>query len=80
MSATTVSSSPLSCPWNPVPRIASTMQLAPGDLAEVQLPLLRVGDLDDGQADAAQHLEVRSRVTAHVGDAAEEEHDVSTPR
>ena len=48
--------------------------VALGDLAEVQLPFLRVRDLDDGQADAAQDLEVGSRVAAHVRDAAEQEH------
>ena len=49
-------------------------QVALGDFAEVQLPLLRVGDLDDGQADAAEDLEVGARVAAHVADAAEQEH------
>ena len=48
-------------------------QVALGDLAEVQLPFLRVGDLDHGQADAAEDLEVRARVTANVAHAAEQE-------
>ena len=48
-------------------------QIALGDFGEVQLPLLRVGDLDDGHADAAEHLEVDARVAAHLGDAAEQE-------
>ena len=39
----------------------------------MQLPLLRVGDLDDGHADPAQYLEVGPRIAAHVGDTAEEE-------
>ena len=49
-------------------------QVALGDLAEVQLPLLRVGDLHDGEADAAEDLEVDARVAADVADAAEQEH------
>ena len=48
-------------------------EVALGDLAEVQLPLLRGGDLDDGQADPAEDLEVDPRVAAHVGHAAEQE-------
>ena len=63
-SATTVSSSPVSGPRKPVPKIASTISVALGDLAEVQLPLLRVGDLDDRQADAAEDLEIDARVAA----------------
>ena len=47
--------------------------VALGDFGEVQLPLLRVGDLDDRHADAAEHLEVDARVALHVGDAAEQE-------
>ncbi len=51
-------------------------QLAIRELAEVQLPLLRVGNLDDGDADAAEDLEVGPCVAAHFGHAAEEKHDV----
>ena len=47
---------------------------AVADLAEVQLPGLAVGDFDDGQAEAAENLEVRPRVAANLGDAADEEH------
>ena len=39
----------------------------------MQLPLLRVGDFDDGETDAAEHFQVRPRIAANVGDAAEEE-------
>ena len=49
-------------------------ELALRELAEVQLPLLRVGDLDDGHADAAEHFEVGARVPAHVGHASQQEH------
>ena len=49
-------------------------QLALRDLAEVQLPLLRVRDFDDGQADASEHLEIRAGIAAHVRDAPEQEH------
>ena len=49
-------------------------QRAVADLGEVQLPGLAVGDLDDGQAEAAENLEVDAGVAAHVGDAADEEH------
>ena len=49
-------------------------QVALGDLAEVQLPLLPGRDLDDGEADAAEDLEVEPGVAAHVADAAEQEH------
>ena len=72
-SAITVSISPVSGPLRPVPKIASTISVAVGDLAEVQLPRLAVGDLDDGEAEAAEDLEVDARVAAHVGDAAEQE-------
>ena len=51
-------------------------QLAIRELAEVQLPLLRVGDLDNRHADAAEDFEVGPRVAAHLGHAAEQEHDV----
>jgi hypothetical protein len=40
----------------------------------VQLPRLRVGDFDDGHAEAAENLEVDPGVAAHVGDAADQEH------
>ncbi len=73
-SATTVSSMPLNWPRKPVPRMASTISSHCGDLAEVQFPLLRVGDLDDRQADAAEHFQVRARIAAHVRDAPEQEH------
>ena len=49
-------------------------QRAVADLGEVQLPRLAVGDLDDGEAEAAEDLEVDARVAAHVGDAADQEH------
>src|SRR5205085_11774016 len=49
-------------------------QFAARDLAEVKLPFLRVGQLDDGQADSSEHLEVGSRVAAHIGDAAEQKY------
>ena len=49
-------------------------QRAVADLGEVQLPRLAVGDLDDGDAEPAEDLEVDPRVAAHVGDAADEEH------
>ncbi len=39
----------------------------------MQLPFLRVGDLDDRHADAAEDLEVGARVAAHLSDAAEQE-------
>jgi hypothetical protein len=35
----------------------------------VELPLLRARDLDDGHADAAEHLEVGARVAANARDA-----------
>ena len=73
-SATTVCSSPVSSPWKPVPSIASTMTLTLRDLAEVELPLLRAGDLDDGQPDAPQHLDVRAGISLHFADAADQEH------
>jgi hypothetical protein len=40
--------------------------------AEVQLPLLGVRDLDDGQPDAAEDLEIGAGVAAHLADGAEE--------
>jgi hypothetical protein len=49
-------------------------QVALGDLAEVQLPFLRVRDLHDREADVAEDLEIDPRVAAHVPDAAEQEH------
>ena len=48
-------------------------ELAIRQVAEVQLPFLRVGDLDDRHADAAEHLEVGPRVAAHVGHTAQQE-------
>src|SRR5439155_16100927 len=42
--------------------------------AEVQLPLLRVRDFDDGQSHAAEDLEVRARLAADFRHAAEQEH------
>jgi hypothetical protein len=49
-------------------------QVAFGDLAEMQLPLLRRRDFDDGETDTAQNLEVDPGVAPHVADAAEQEH------
>ena len=49
-------------------------QRAVADFGKVQLPRLAVGDLDDGQAEAAEDLEVDPRVAADLGDAADEEH------
>ena len=72
-SATTVSSRPGQRTVEPGADDGVDDQVALGDLAEVQLPFLRVGDLDDGQADAAEDLEVGARVAAHVADAAEQE-------
>jgi hypothetical protein len=48
-------------------------EIAGGDFREVQLPGLRVGDLDDGDADAAEDLEVDARVAPRLRDAAEQE-------
>ena len=39
----------------------------------MQLPLLRVGDLDDRHAEAAEHFEIDAGVVLHVRDAAEQE-------
>ena len=39
-------------------------QRAAGDLGEVQLPRLLVVDLDDGDAEAAEDVEVGARVAA----------------
>jgi hypothetical protein len=50
-------------------------QLTLRDFAEVQLPLLRVGDLDDGHPDAAENLQVGAGVAAHVGNAAQQVDD-----
>ena len=47
---------------------------AVADLGEVQLPRLAVRDFDDGQAEAAENLEIDPRVAADVGDRADEEH------
>ena len=47
--------------------------VALGDFGEVQLPLLRVGDLDHRHADAAEHFEVDAGVVLHFRDAAEQE-------
>ena len=44
------------------------------DLGEVQLPALLVGDLHDRHAETAEDVEVRARVTAHVGQRADHEH------
>ena len=41
----------------------------------MQLPRLRVGDFDDGQADAAEDVEVDARVAADLGDRPEEQHE-----
>ena len=49
-------------------------QRAVAHLGEVQLPRLAVGDLDDGQAEATEDLEVGAGVAAHVGDAADQKH------
>ena len=65
MSATTVSSIPASgATSSPVPKIASTISVHCGDLGEVQLPRLLVVDLDDGDAEPAEDLEVHARVAA----------------
>ena len=66
-SATTVSCSPVSARLSPVPTIASTMTSAAGDLRAVQLPRLRVGHLDDRQAEPADDVEVEAGVAADVG-------------
>ena len=60
--------------FRPVPKIASTISVQSLDLGEVQLPRLAVGDLDDGQAEAAEDLEVDAGVAADLGDAADQEH------
>ena len=61
-SATTVSISPESGAFRPVPKIASTISVQSLTSREVQLPRLAVGDLDDGEAEPAEDLEVRPRV------------------
>ena len=49
-------------------------------LGEVQLPCLAIGDLDYRESEAAEDFEVRTRIAAHVGDAAHEKHrHVDTP-
>jgi hypothetical protein len=48
-------------------------EVALGDLAEVQFPFLRRGDLDDRETEAAEDLQIRARVATHLGDAAEQE-------
>ena len=73
-SATTVSIMPPSAAFSPVPKIASTISVHCGDLREVQLPALLVVDLDDGDAEPAEDLEIRLRVAAHVGERADDEH------
>src|SRR5260370_290918 len=47
-------------------------QVALGDLAEVQLPLLCGRDLHHRQTDAAEDLEVDAGIAPHVADAAEQ--------
>ncbi len=74
MSATTDSMKPDSGAFRPVPKIASTISVQSLDFRKVQLPRLAVGDLDDGDAEPAEDLEIRARVAAHVGDASHEEH------
>ena len=39
----------------------------------MELPFLRVGDLDDRHADAAEHFEIDARVPLHLRDAAQQE-------
>ena len=53
--------------------MASTIRIAARDLGEVQLPRLGVGDLHDGEAEAAEDLEVDAGVPAHVGDRTEQD-------
>ena len=48
--------------FSPVPKIASTISSCTGDLGEVQLPRLLVGDLDDGSAEPAEDFEVEARI------------------
>ncbi len=40
----------------------------------MQLPGLAIGHLHHGDAEPAENLEVDARISAHVGDAAEQEH------
>src|SRR5205823_4897231 len=47
---------------------------AVADFREVQLPRLAVGNLDDGETQAAENFEVRPRVAANLADLAHEKH------
>ena len=73
-SATTVSSRPDSGRVQAGAEDRVDDERAVADLGEVQLPRLAVGDLDDGEAEPAEDLEVDAGVAAHVGDRADEEH------
>ena len=73
-SATTVSSSPVSGPRKPVPRIASTTSSQSDSSPKCSSHSCALVHLDDRHANAAEDLEVRAHVAPHVGHAPEQEH------
>ena len=73
MSATTVSKSPASGVFSPVPKSASTSRSQPRISEKWSSQAWRVVDLDDRVAEVAEDLEIDARVAAHFGDGADQE-------
>ena len=72
-SATTVSRSPLSGAFRPVPNMASTIRSHSRDLGDVQFPRL-LSAISTTVGRAGRDVEVDARIAADVGDAADHEH------
>ena len=68
-SATTVSIMPPSADFRPVPKMASTISVHWEISEKCSSQRLLVADLDDGDAEPAEDVEIGARVAADVADA-----------